>query len=70
MWGDTVREGEVAHFRNIVDEIAYAMTEDGSKHGDERDENGWPVVDEGDKEVVDMDTSLSGKDKVQKEYEC
>ena len=65
-----MREGELAHVRDIVDDIAYAMTEDGSNHGDKRDENSWPVVDVGDEEVVDMDTTLGGKDKVQQEYEC
>ena len=63
-----MREGELAHVRDIVDDIAYAMTEDGSNHGDKRDENSWPVVDVGDEEVVDMDTALGGKGKVQQEY--
>ena len=45
MRGDPVGEGELAHVRDMVDEIAYAMTDDGSKHGDERDENSGPVVD-------------------------
>ena len=42
-----MREGEFAHVRDMVDEIAHAMTDDGSKHGDERDENSGPVVDVG-----------------------
>ena len=65
-----MREGELAHVRDIVDDIAYAMTDDGSKHSDERDVNSWPVVDVGEEEVVDMDTTLGGKDEVQQEYEC
>ena len=51
MRGEPMREGELAHGRDIVDDIPYAMTDDGSKHSDKREENSWPVVAVGKEEV-------------------
>ena len=64
-----VGKGKFAHGRNILHEIVYAMTQNSGKHCEEGEEEGGPVGDVGDEEVVDMDTSLGGKEKVHQEYE-
>ena len=64
MGGDPVRQGELAHVRDIPHEIVTTMTEDSGEHHEEGEEEGRPVGDVGEEEVVDMDTTLGSKDKV------
>ena len=44
------------------------MTEYGGKYGQEGEEKRGPAVDVGEEEVVDVDTTLGSKEKVNKEY--
>ena len=67
MSGEPVGKGELAHVREILHEIVGTMTEDSSEHCEEGEEEGGPVGDVGEEEVVDMDTPLGGKDKVKQE---
>ena len=50
--------------RDIPHEIVTTMTEDSGEHHEEGEEEGRPVGDVGEEEVVDMDTTLGSKDKV------
>ena len=64
MRGDPVGKGELANAREILHEIVGTMTEDSSEHCEEGEEEGGPVGNVGEEEVVDMDTSLGGKGEV------
>ena len=61
MGGDPMRQGELAHVRDIPHEIVCTVTEYGGEHCEEGEEEGGPVVDVGEEEVVDMDTTLGSK---------
>ena len=61
MGGDPMRQGELAHVRDIPYDIVCTMTEDSGEHCEEGEEEGGPVVDVGEEEVVDMDTTLGSK---------
>ena len=45
------------------------MAQDGGEHCEEGEEDGGPVGDVGEEKVVDMDTSLGGKNKIHQKYQ-
>ena len=69
MRGDPVGEGNFTHVREILHEVVCTMTENSGEYCEEGEEEGGPVGDVGEEEVVDMDTSLGGKDNVYQEYQ-
>ena len=68
--GEPVGEGELSHVRKILHEITYAVAEDSGENSDEGEEDNGPFGDVDEEEVVDMDTTLGGKDKIQQEDEA
>ena len=58
MRADTEGQGELAHTGDILHEITSPVTENGGQHREEGEEKGWPAVEIGHEEVVDMDTTL------------
>ena len=69
MRADTEGQGELAHTGDILHEITRTVTEYGGQHREEGEEKGWPAVEIGHEEVVDMDTTLGSEEKVHEEYD-
>ena len=58
MGDDPEWEGDLAHDREVLQEIVCPMAENYGKYREEGEEDGGPGGDVGEEEVVDMDTSL------------
>ena len=64
MRGEPVGEGDFTHVREILQEIVCTVTENSGEYCEKGEEEGGPVGDVGEEEVVDMNSSLGGEDKV------
>ena len=60
---------ELANIRNVLNNITDTMTKDHGEDSEEGEEEAGPVVDVDKEEVVDMDTTLGSKDKIQQEHD-
>ena len=69
MGGEPEWDGDLAHYREVLQEIVCPMAENCGNYCEEGEEDGGPVGDVGEEEVVDMDTSLGGKNKIQQKYQ-